>query len=79
MSIVVHRRKGVVIADIGTKETTLQGYRSERDAAMALVQQLQLRGVATKKDWLECSERIRLAAERFLKESEANEPASTAT
>jgi len=77
MSIDFPRQRGAVIANIGTKETALQRYKSERDAAIAWVKPLQVSGVATKEDWLEFSERIRIAAERLLKDS-ANEPTSIA-
>jgi hypothetical protein len=69
MSIVLQRQRGAMIASIGTNENTLQRYKSERDAAMAWVEHLQVNGVATKQDWLEFSERIRVAAERLLKGS----------
>jgi len=77
MSIDFPRQRGAVIANIGTKETALQRYKSERDAAIAWVKPLQVSGVATKEDWLKFSERIRIAAERLLKDS-ANEPTSIA-
>jgi hypothetical protein len=77
MSIDFPRQRGAVIANIGTKGSALQRYKSERDAAMAWVKHLQVSGGATKEEWLEFSERIRFAAERLLKES-ANEPTSIA-
>jgi len=54
-----------VIANIGTKGTALQRYKSERDAAMAWVKHLEVSGGAIKEEWLEFSERIRFAAERL--------------
>jgi hypothetical protein len=77
MSIDFPRQRSAVIADIGTQETALQRYKSERDAAMAWVKDLQVSEAATKEVWLEFSERIRIAAERLLKES-ANQPTSIA-
>ncbi len=70
MSIVFHRQQDAVIGNSGTKETALKRYESERDAATASIQHLQASGVVTKGDWLEFSERIRIAAERFLKEND---------
>ena len=52
--------------------TALQRYAFERDAASAWIRQIQLNGIATKEDWLDFSEKIRIAADRcFQAASEA--------
>jgi hypothetical protein len=64
MSSVVRLDGSLGIANHGATPTALQRYRSERDAATMWIRQIQLNRVATKADWLEFSDRIRVAASR---------------
>jgi hypothetical protein len=66
MSTAFYSPTHTVIADIRTKQTSLERYKSERDAATAWIQRLQANRGATKEDWLEFSKRICVAADRYL-------------
>lgn len=63
------RAIAVTADEIRIGETALRRWQSERDAANASVRRLQASRIMTKKDWLEFSEKIRIAAERVLAES----------